>query len=72
MKLVLIIQRVVNELSFRIPAGKVVALCGHSGAGKSTIAGLVERFYDPVEGAGTLGNSINYVPLLFSFLYYIG
>lgn len=29
---------------------RVVALCGTSGCGKSSIIGLIERFYDPVEG----------------------
>jgi len=29
---------------------KVVALCGTSGCGKSSIIGLIERFYDPIEG----------------------
>ncbi|KAH6888629.1 P-loop containing nucleoside triphosphate hydrolase protein [Thelonectria olida] len=41
---------VMNDVSLEIPAGKVTALVGASGSGKSTIVGLVERFYDPVEG----------------------
>ena len=30
---------------------RVVALCGSSGCGKSSIISLIERFYDPIEGA---------------------
>lgn len=41
---------VVRDLSFAADAGKTVALVGRSGAGKSTIAALVPRFYDPLEG----------------------
>ena len=33
-----------------VPAGTTVALVGHTGAGKSTIAKLIARFYDPTEG----------------------
>ena len=40
-----------DSLSFQIPAGEVVALVGHSGAGKSTIAQLLPRLYDPQAGA---------------------
>lgn len=41
---------VMNDVSLDIPAGKTTALVGASGSGKSTIVGLVERFYDPVGG----------------------
>src|SRR5207249_2988940 len=37
-------------LSLRIGAGEKVALIGRSGAGKSTVAALVARFYDPASG----------------------
>lgn len=36
-------QNVVDHLSLNIPPGKVVALCGSSGSGKSTVAALIER-----------------------------
>lgn len=41
---------VMNDVSLVVPAGKKTALVGASGSGKSTIIGLVERFYDPVGG----------------------
>jgi ATP-binding cassette, subfamily B, bacterial len=39
-----------NGLSFTIQPGQVVAVVGHTGAGKSTIAQLIPRLYDPNEG----------------------
>jgi ABC-type multidrug transport system fused ATPase/permease subunit len=41
---------VLHSLSLDIPAGQTVALVGATGAGKTTIAKLISRFYDPTEG----------------------
>lgn len=40
-----------NDVSFNIPQGKIIALVGASGSGKSTIADLLPRFHDVTEGA---------------------
>jgi ATP-binding cassette subfamily B protein len=42
---------VLDDISFRIPAGGVCAIVGPSGVGKSTVADLILRFYDPQSGA---------------------
>ncbi|KAK9326219.1 P-loop containing nucleoside triphosphate hydrolase protein [Lipomyces orientalis] len=41
---------VLRDFSLKVPAGKTVALVGASGSGKSTIVGLIERFYNPLAG----------------------
>jgi ATP-binding cassette subfamily B protein len=40
-----------KDVSFKVQAGQVTALVGPTGAGKSTIASLIARFYDPQSGA---------------------
>ena len=45
---------VLHGIELDVPAGTTVALVGHTGAGKSTIAKLLARFYDPVEGRITI------------------
>ncbi len=40
-----------KNVSFKIEAGKTIALVGHSGGGKSTIMNMILRFYDPQGGA---------------------
>jgi ATP-binding cassette, subfamily B, bacterial len=45
---------VLHGLGLDVPAGTTVALVGHTGAGKSTIAKLLARFYDPREGSITV------------------
>ncbi|MFT4031585.1 MAG: ABC transporter ATP-binding protein [Siphonobacter sp.] len=41
---------VLKNISFSIPKGKTIALVGSSGSGKSTIADLIPRFFDPTSG----------------------
>ena len=45
---------VLHGIDLEVPAGTTIALVGHTGAGKSTIAKLLARFYDPREGRITI------------------
>lgn len=47
---------ILNDVSFRVPAGKKVAVVGHSGAGKSTLSRLLFRFYDVTAGRIVIDN----------------
>jgi ATP-binding cassette subfamily B protein len=43
-------EPVLRDISFRMAAGETVAVVGHTGAGKSTLANLLQRFYDVDSG----------------------
>ena len=47
-------EDVLQDISFSVKKGQMVALVGPSGAGKSTLADLIPRFYDPYQGRLTL------------------
>ena len=57
-------QPVLKDVSFTVPDGKVTALAGVSGSGKSTAASLICRFWDITEGQICLGGvPLNQIPL---------
>ncbi len=47
-------RRILHDVSFEVPAGKMVAIVGPSGAGKSTISRILFRFYDIEHGRVTI------------------
>jgi ATP-binding cassette subfamily B protein len=46
---------VLRDVNFTIAPGEMVAVVGHTGAGKTTLAALINRFYDPQEGRVLIG-----------------
>jgi len=49
-------RQILKDVSFKIPAGKTLAVVGPSGSGKSTLARLLFRFYDVNSGAIRIGD----------------
>ena len=47
-------KAVLHDIELQIPAGQIIALVGETGAGKTTMARLIARFYDPTAGRLTL------------------
>lgn len=57
-------KQILNTINLTIPKGKIVALVGASGAGKSTVADLLPRFYDVTEGGIFIDNvNIKYLKI---------
>ena len=50
-------QNALTDVTFTAPAGKLTALVGPSGAGKTTITHLVARLYDPTDGVARIGGT---------------
>ena len=49
-------KKILDQLSFTVPAGKRVAVVGGSGSGKSTLIRLLYRFFEPNNGAVKIGD----------------
>ena len=49
-------KNALNDVSLRVAPGQVIALVGASGGGKTTLANIVTRFFDPQKGRILIGN----------------
>jgi len=55
---------VLRDVSLHIPAGQIVAVVGHTGAGKTTVSHLLPRYYDPQQGTVRIGgHDVRHLPL---------
>lgn len=50
-------EPVLADVSFEAQPGEMIAFAGPSGGGKTTVFGLIERFYEPLSGSITIGNT---------------
>ncbi|MED0716654.1 MAG: multidrug ABC transporter permease [Bacillaceae bacterium] len=65
-------KTILQNIHFEVKPGQTVAIVGPSGAGKTTIFSLIERFYQPTNGAIKLGNTDIHEFPLFEWRQQIG